>query len=239
MKSLIIGDVHNLTNLVDEIVNNFGSRYDEIVIVGDYFDSFGDNLELTQQTALWLKARIDEKKIKLIIGNHDIHYFAFRNLGVRGSGYSRNKADVINRILKIEDWRELLFFYKTQGFVISHAGIGQHLFHPLNGLDLDVFQVKCREAWYNLLHGEVSEIFNVGKARGGWLPKGGITWQDWDMEFSPVKDLNQICGHTHNKTIRYKNYDGSVNVCVDCLPHYVLEIDDGKLKEIKLRIEEN
>jgi hypothetical protein len=239
MKTLVIGDVHNLIDIIDAIVTKYGHLYDEIAIVGDYWDSFGDNLKITLRTTLWLKDKIKDPKFKLILGNHCLHYRYFRNQFIRGTGYSRNKADLINNNMIREEWDKLLFFYETQGFIISHAGIGEHLAHPILGLDKKYLKATLLGDSKNLLpHGIVSPFFTVGAARGGWEgTKGGITWLDWEQEFQPIEGMNQIVGHSHGETIRYKNYNGSINVNVDCLPYYVLEIDCGKLKEIKLNFE--
>lgn len=234
MKTLVIGDIHDKVDLVDAIVNQYGANYDEIVCTGDYFDDFGNGAVFAKKTALWLKEKLNDPKFKLIFGNHDLHYKFFRNHQIRGSGYSRNKADIINEVLKHEDWGKLLFFYETQGFFISHAGIGQHMAHAIEGFSRRYLKSVLYEDYYNALpNGVYSNIFGVGHARGGPQERGGITWQDWS-ELEPIDGISQIVGHTHSDTIRYKNYDGSVNVNVDCLPNFVLEIDDGKLKEIKI-----
>ena len=235
MKSLVIGDVHDQTYIVDAIVNQYGSNYEEIIITGDYFDSFGNGAVFAKRTALWLKEKLNDDKFKLIWGNHDLGYRFPRNHQISCSGYSRNKSDEINSILKNEDWGKLLFFYETQGFFISHAGLGQHMAHSIDGFSRRYLKAVLYEDYYNALpSGVYSQMFGVGHARGGPQDRGGITWQDWNQEFSPIDGLSQIVGHTHSDRIQYKNYGGSINVNVDCLPNYVLEIDNGKLKEIKI-----
>ena len=235
MKTLVIGDIHDKVDLVDAIVNQYGANYDEIVCTGDYFDDFGNGAVFAKKTALWLKEKLNDPKFKLIFGNHDLHYKFFRNQQIRGSGYSRNKADAINEVMRNEDWGKLLFFYETQGFFISHAGLGQHMAHAIEGFSRRYLKAVLYEDYYNaLVDGMYSQMFGVGKARGGPQEKGGITWQDFDQEFLPIDGLNQICGHTWHATPQYKNYGGSVNAGIDCLPNFVLEIDDGKLKEIKI-----
>jgi hypothetical protein len=123
-----------------------------------------------------------------------------------------------------EDWKKLLPFYISQNFIFSHAGFHQSLF-PVTGFDEKYFLELFRDTR--------SSLFNIGISRGGVSEHGGIYWQDWG-EFGPIEPFNQIVGHTHNKSIQYKNYNSSVNVNVDCLPYYILSIEDGKLQEIKL-----
>jgi hypothetical protein len=238
MKILAISDIHNQWKLCDKIINKLKNNYDEIYILGDFFDSFHDNLKVAEETSIWLKNILCDSKIKCFLGNHDIHYRFFRNTYIRGTGYSRNKADVINKIMRYDDWDKLLFFHKCDNFVYSHAGISKNLLNSFsNSIDeqLKYLLKKCNGNFNDELKiGDPSFIFGPGKSRGGSLEKGGITWQDW-LEFEPIENLNQIVGHTPNNFIRYRNYNNSINVCIDTNLHYVLEIDNGKLKEIKIK----
>lgn len=237
MKSLIIGDIHDLVDLIQIFLKKYEKNYDEIIFVGDYFDSFGNGPKMAEKTAYWLKESLTHPNRKHIFGNHDLHYKFWRNHFIRGSGYSRNKADVINKIMENEDWKKLLFFYETQGFLISHAGISKHLAHPIFGLDTKYLKCSIEGDYKNMLPAGLSSPFlSPGEARGGWQGTiGGITWLDWNLEFKPIRGVNQICGHSWHENIQYKNYDESINVCIDTLPHSLLEIDNGKLKEIKLK----
>jgi hypothetical protein len=54
---------------------------------------------------------------------------------------------------------------------------------------------------------------------------------DWD-ELVPISGLNQLVGHTPDKSVRHKNTSTSRNICLDTnLRHYAV-FDGGKL-EIK------
>lgn len=44
---------------------------------------------------------------------------------------------------------------------------------------------------------------------------GGITWLDWDDEFDPVPELNQIVGHTQLRYTGEKITRNSKNYCLD------------------------
>lgn len=239
IKTLCIGDIHNHIEFVKQLLDKYESLFDEVVFVGDYFDSFGDNLEMTRQTSEWLKESITHLNRKHLIGNHDLGYRFFRNQFLRCSGYSRNKADVIHGVLSSEDWKKMICIYKSQGFVFTHAGIGEHLAHPQFGLDYKYLESTIQGDYRSLLpSGLSSPFFSAGEARGGWTgTKGGITWQDWNQEFSPIPGLNQIVGHTNTGGgISYKNYNGSINANIDCMPNWVLAIIDGQLQEIKINL---
>lgn len=228
MRSLIIGDIHDQTDLVDLILKENESKYEEVVFLGDYFDSFENGAATARKTAVWLKESIKKPNRIHLLGNHDVHYKHMKSILVRGSGYSRKKAEAVNEVLNWDDWNKLKPFYSSQGFIFSHAGFHQNVLHPFKGLDFDYFDKMYKE------NGLYSSLYAIGPARGGIDPVGGIFWLDWQFEFKPIKGINQVVGHTHSDIIRYKNYDGSTNVCADCLPFHVLEIIDGKLNEIKL-----
>jgi hypothetical protein len=230
MKTLAIGDIHTKIHLVQELLDKYEKFFDEVVFLGDEFDDYDDTLKITEETAYWLKDSLNKSNRKHLWANHTFHYKFFKNGYVRGSGYSRNKADVINRIMKPEDWIKLKFFYQSQGFIFSHAGFHRGLLHPINGFDADYIETKIYEEYYYILNLEVGSYFGVGKARGGNLEKGGFLWQDWDLEFEPVEGIKQIVGHTHFDSIQEKNG----NYCVDTLPYYVMSITDGIPKFIKI-----
>jgi predicted phosphodiesterase len=234
MKSLVIGDVHTKVDLVEKILSKIEKNYKEIIILGDFFDSFAGNIESNEKTAQWLRESLNKPNRIHLYGNHDFHYRFYKNRLITGSGYSRNKADAINKILTKENWNKLKFFYVSQNFVFSHAGFHQGLLHLINGFDSDYIYSKIMKEYFEINNSYVGSYFGIGKARGGNLTKGGILWQDWDLEFEPISDVNQILGHTPGKFVRYRNYNDSINVCVDTNLKYILSIDNGKLKEIKI-----
>ena len=68
-------------------------------------------------------------------------------------------------------------------------------------------------------------------SRSGDQKIGGINWMDWD-ELVPIPGLNQLVGHTPDKSVRYKNTPTSQSICLDAnLCH--LAVFDGGQFEIK------
>src|SRR5271157_1797873 len=133
MKELIIGDIHNKVDLVNKILKDKESEYDNIIFLGDFFDDYNDNINDAERVAYWLKESLEKKNRIHLWGNHDFHYFLYFCKSVRGSGFSKNKGDAINKILKKEDWDKILWFYESQGFIFSHAGFNRSLLHSING----------------------------------------------------------------------------------------------------------
>jgi UDP-2,3-diacylglucosamine pyrophosphatase LpxH len=85
-KTIYIGDIHG-RDIWDEIVAKHDDA-DNIVFIGDYFDSFDipavHQLDNVKKIVEFKKKReLDtSKKVYLLIGNHDIHYWP----GIRGKG---------------------------------------------------------------------------------------------------------------------------------------------------------
>lgn len=247
MRQLIIGDIHTKVNKIEYFLKEYEKSYDSVIFLGDYFDDFDDTLSIAMSVALWLKESLQKENRIYLWGNHDLHYRFPGTSSIIGSGFSISKSKIINSILKKSDWNKLKFYYESQGFLFSHAGFNRSLLHPIYGFDKD---------WVDtLIDGEIKELnlennkckklsdyssspayyfFGIGKSRRGNLEKGGILWQDWDQDFEPIEKLHQIVGHTQHDTLQFKIYNDSVNICIDTGLNYVLEIEDGKIKEIKL-----
>jgi len=85
-KNVYIGDIHG-RDVWKQIVEKHDDA-DNIVFIGDYFDSFNisgiEQLRNTQEIVEFKKERelVPTKKVYLLIGNHDIHYWS----GVKDRG---------------------------------------------------------------------------------------------------------------------------------------------------------
>ncbi len=233
MKSLCIGDIHDRIDLLEFILKQYEHKVDEIIILGDFFDSFEGKIKDAIKTANYLKKILDNNKINILYGNHDLHYMFPKNIYIRGSGYSRNKANEINKILKLEDWKKFKVYYISQNFLFSHAGFHRGMFNPLYNLTGKMF-LNIHDSFYDLYGNIGNGIFSAGKARGGQYEKGGITWLDWSEEFESIEGINQVVGHTPGEIIKTKTAKESTNYCIDALPNEILEIDNGICKIIKI-----
>lgn len=122
MKNIYIGDIHG-RNTWKNIVN-LHSDADNIVFIGDYFDSY-DNISTDEQINN-LKAILEYKKnckgkVHLLVGNHDHHYLP--SVGYSGtSGYQSFRADDIGEIFNnnIDSFSMAVIIGNV---LCSHAGV--------------------------------------------------------------------------------------------------------------------
>jgi predicted phosphodiesterase len=127
MKTVIIGDIHGRSVWKDIVKKE---NPDQTIFVGDYFDSFEFSTAeqlYNFQEILRYKKESEElgKKVVLLIGNHDYHYFS----GIKDtntSGYQFGGAPAINQALE-EAKSQLQMCYEIPGskIIVSHAGISQ------------------------------------------------------------------------------------------------------------------
>jgi hypothetical protein len=115
---------------------------------------------------------------------------------------------------------------------VSHAGV-----HPVwleggePGKYREFIDRACADAWTCLNRGEQHFLLGRGVSRSGDQRIGGICWMDWD-ELVPIPGLNQLVGHTPDKSVRHKNTPTSRNICLDTNLRNYAVFDGGKL-EIK------
>ncbi len=201
MKLLIIPDIHDLVDTTDKIIEKEKIQPDDTVIfLGDYFDSFGGTVGDAAKTANWLKKSVYVPNRIHLIGNHDASYL-YSNQHTMCSGYTADKAHIINSILTPEDKQRLKFFHYTADILFTHAGVHSSFYNPLVDGDIEDFmESQSRRAFEAL--GRMSQshwFFRAGKSRGGAQDVGGITWCDM-REFKPIKGLRQIFGHSKTHT---------------------------------------
>lgn len=220
MRTLVIPDIHQRVDTLGRILDS--QPYDEVVFLGDWFDShldppavdsFGDTCRMLRHLVTGHPRRAD---FVFLVGNHDIQYIHENDRGSRHrvqgdsayvcTGFSRSKAREFRREFYergLDDGFFLRRFraaHTSQGFVFSHAGIaGEHLGERE---DISHFvNVTLREAWVNFRshrHDGTRLLSDIGRCRGGLAERGGVLWLDWKREFSPSERVGkQIFGHTH------------------------------------------
>ena len=124
MKTLVIPDVHQRVDSVKSIFEN-EKDYDEVVFLGDWFDSFFDPPKVAgfEETCEYLKYLVlehpNKDKFVFLLGNHDISYIY------------ENKDLSCNRISKT-------LKYFCSGFTTSKAKKFRHAFFD-HGLKDDFF----------------------------------------------------------------------------------------------------
>lgn len=235
MRTLIIPDIHNKYPIAESVIDK--EKHDQVLFLGDYFDSYYDGIEDADNTAAWLSRSLNEKNRIHLIGNHDISYMT-DNPKLKCSGYTKEKHLII-RNHKI-DWKKLQLYYwldestkdKDQ-WLCTHAGLSYKFYveitkssPPSDVMEFAETDLKnIDETNYN------HRFFQAGKARRGSARVGGILWCDYYEEFEPIPDLKQIFGHTPLESPSHLTIKdiGSEHICLDTgLNHYAI-YDNGKM----------
>lgn len=121
MQIVAIGDIHG-RDTWEEIVSRNGQA-DQIVFVGDYFDSFKisiqDQMDNFRQILDYKRRHKD--KVILLMGNHDFHYI---HPGERYSGYNDTLTYVAGFEIDAAIRDGLLqICHQENGFLFTHAGV--------------------------------------------------------------------------------------------------------------------
>ena len=202
MKILIIPDIHCRHELARSIFEKYVNEVDHVVFLGDYFDAFNDTIYSNSMTANFIKEIIDNPKVTLLFGNHDISY-RYNNQTSHCPGYTKEKSYAINDILTQKDWDKFKYFVEFDGNVFCHAGFSNKLIiqHDIlyDNRSLSEIAEKTDECYRkneeaNLHFTPIYTAIDAKRSsRGGDF--GGILWNDWDY-LSLVSNINQIVGHT-------------------------------------------
>jgi len=238
-KLLALGDIHLHFEKAQRIIEKFASTH-KIVLIGDYFDNWGDTPELNASTAHWLKTTMNEHpEWVYLMGNHCFQYRP--DITVACSGFSIAKKQAINEVMTIEDWNKLKYFHHENGWWFSHAGLTKYWFqHPLQD---DINEAHVQKTIDNALEMQRTEkttnaVWASDRTRGGTSPFGGLLWCDW-RRLDIISNVKQIVGHTpvHRITTVTDTQTNACNINIDCSSQTylgeVLEIDEnGKTKII-------
>lgn len=237
---IVVPDVHLKHHLVDEFLKSV--TYKKIIFLGDYFDDFGDDPYQNEDTAKWLRKSIYKDNRVHLIGNHDLPYM-FNGQGYYCSGYTNVKNKFINEILKEQDWRQLKLYHLEQingvNWLFTHAGFTRQWTTKKNADSPLNILVNEEEVFnYSFDHG-ITEYTNMFSAcsplSGGSHAHSGILWCRL-KEFTPIKGLNQMFGHTptvNNDLKPLELYTG--NWAIDTHLNYIITIDStGKVSYHKV-----
>ena len=220
MKTLVIPDVHQRVDSVKWILEA-ETVYDEVVFLGDWFDSFFDPPKVTgfEETCEYLKHLISEHpnkhKFVFLLGNHDLSYIyenkdysihrISKTLKYFCSGFTTSKAKKFRHAFFDHGLKDNFFLehfkiaHITQGWTLSHGGIS--IRHFPYGYSKERFVNELLpDVWRNFRNLEYKHnwvISGAGYHRGGNQPIGGVLWLDWRGEFNSSIDTGkQIVGHT-------------------------------------------
>jgi hypothetical protein len=239
MTSLIISDIHERWEKIRRILEKYEPETDHTYFLGDWYDYWTFSMYDVENTATLHKESLNSPRRTVFWGNHDMPY-RYRSIrGLQCSGHDPLKYSTLDRILKPEDWAKTKFCEYVDGYLLSHAGIHNWYLQAfseeqkVNTLEEILHKVLTlvKECKYDLDY-EVKMHFLVGagRARYGNQKFGGITWLDFEKEFQPVPNLNQIVGHTHRDKVRTKHSEAlnSKNYCIDTDSNHIAIINDNR-----------
>jgi hypothetical protein len=226
-KTLVIGDIHLRHKIVKQILDKWSGP---IIQVGDWFDNFGEKEKDTIATAELFKEFVHRPDTITLMGNHDIQYRIKDKNGLYCSGYEPWKYNVINDIVKEEDWCKLKYFHHEQNYWFSHAGVSSYWFqHPVHGATAKVIEEqisKAEKSLHSRLYSQIGCLYAADFTRGGTFPSGGILWNDWS-NIEHHEGIIEIVGHTPSKKIQFKKHDDkSLSINVDSSLKELLIIDE-------------
>lgn len=236
MKRIVIGDPHGRWEFVKQIYDK--EQPDEVIILGDYFDSF--NIDVyTQRESYEHIIELRKEHLKkyhrgfiMLIGNHDMHYMD-EKFG-RCSGWNALSASVAGYPL-CRDWdKEILkmcYIDEINKTIYSHAGVSMNWFKShCNSLgDINILETKAFEFTFkdggdyfgSSTYSSPLWLRPEGLKKSMYTDNDGIVW-------------NQVFGHTqvdapHHWISNNANFYG-----IDCIwKHYLIEELDDNHKVIK------
>lgn len=180
-KMIVVGDLHGQYEIVEAILAKDGYK---VCFIGDYLDSFDRQMiEQLHTLNLVLGAiRKEPDRVWGLKGNHELSYLDPK---MQCSGYSYELQNQINYTV---DMSPLLDYIWVDDWLISHAGVSQKL---LDALDMTLEEYL-----------DAGDFNQIGRARGGRNPIGGLFWCDWWHELEPIP-TPQIVGHSHHRPDGY------------------------------------
>jgi hypothetical protein len=212
-RCLVIPDVHQDIAWVERILAR-ETDWDRVVFLGDYFDSrlppqLRANLSETCEFLDKTRADLGPRAV-FLLGNHDIQYLeavngrgtcrAQRHLRYKcGAAYSHSAAKVISKKLSADFWAGARLAVSVNGWLLSHAGVAPVHWPKCStpAESLSAFDATCRTV-LKTLRTASHPLLQAGEVRGGDAPVGGVTWLDWDDEFTDELSFPQLVGHTAN-----------------------------------------
>lgn len=251
----MFSDLHNRWQIVEYIISTLREerqlKIDQIIFLGDYFDSFGDTPEIATATATWLAQSIMQPDRIHLVGNHDMPYLLLPEAAAGGHhlpmklrcpGFTIEKHWAIRKIIREEHIARFRGMHYAADFLFSHAGIlGSLIPEPsvtkypnktipeaiTSYVNDELRELVVESKWFE----RPFPIFYSGD-RMGFANPGGVTWADWHTEFEPTEGLNQIVGHSIVDVATKREAPNSVNYAVDTRSNFVYLVTEGSL-EIK------
>jgi len=215
MKLVAIGDIHGRASWKQAVFDNQDA--DIFVFIGDYFDTHEDispSLQIYnfKEIIAWKEqVELEGKKVIMLIGNHDYHYFP--EIGYNGtSGYSQSHAAFISDEIN-KNRKHLSIAYAYENLLFTHAGVGDSFLNKTLALveptatiptTAEGVVVYLTSLWLNK-PGEFGFYWNDSSGYGDninqtpiWIRPGSLKQGSKSLK---AAGIIQIVGHTQQKTI--------------------------------------
>jgi len=196
--TLVLGDLHHRTSAADRAISNFSSRCPRVVLLGDFFDDFGDSPEKMRATCRCLRTSLEDPNRTHLLGNHDAAYLLPYNPQSACPGWTGEKQRIFDREMAGADLTLFEVAKEVGPWLLSHAGFGPELLEQWGIIGLPA---QAQREWNTAAREEWTPLFDIGRSRGGRSGRGGVLWMDWNSEFRPLSGLNQIVGHTPSRGV--------------------------------------
>lgn len=244
MKILAIGDLHGrpYNKYLTDI-----KKYDKIIFLGDYVDSFYlSDVEIIDNLKNLIQFKKDNlDKVELLIGNHDFQYMGYLKYGDQCSGYRYSYAPILNKIF-FENKDLFKIAYQYNNTLFTHAGLTADYFQQLswsNLKDIINFKVSNTNTYANILNKILIvnpySLWSIGYARGGFN-FGSCIWADitefleningrYTLKLDSIhllKNLSCVQGHQPVKDIVHLEDNNRQYIWCDCDSY---ETPEGKL----------
>lgn len=219
MKVLHIGDIHGRDNWkqlgdISSVLSGSIPEYDKYVFLGDYVDSFFKSNVVIKRNLLDIIAFKESfgEHVELLWGNHDVQYL----YGYNKHGCSGFRPEAYFDLHDIFTRKKGLFklAYGYDNVLFTHAGV--HLdWYENRFKDFDD-QDTLADSLNWAFDQNIEEVFDVGYARGGRHPVGGVLWLDKLLgSMKPLGGYHQYVGHTSIAEIETFNIndDTSITFC--------------------------
>lgn len=211
LKRLVLGDIHGHWNTLKQIYDL--ENPDEVIILGDYFDSFSgttDSMTECFNNILALQKEHKENKAGdfiLLLGNHDFHYLSQME---RYSGYNWHYATWAEMKLRQAVEEKLIkvaHIDKVNKTIYSHAGVTNTWLRnsKLDDVDLEFINEVNQNCLCHKGNDPYGNDFTNGPL---WVRPEALLCDIY--EDNEGYTWTQIVGHTHIKNgPLFIKYDGT------------------------------
>lgn len=215
----IIGDLHGSDAWKYLVRDDYST-----VFIGDYFDPYTYSIpyeKCRENFCEILDYKNSHPRTVLLIGNHELHYLLYGEIGERYSRFDEEHAIEIQGLLKENaTFLDGIAFSVNNKFLITHAGVSNYWYHRwfgrYGGQTPDEVAAKVNDMWEidvrpflvheNMKFSNVSDGPNLSPL---WIRPAQLEKYNLFEE----QPYLQVFGHTPCDIIEEK--DGLI--CVDCL----------------------